>query len=92
MIDYSNRCRHRAAVHGYTAIVKLLLESKCRVNPKDSEGNTPLHLACEEGHGGTAVLLLENGGNADQPNSEGKTPLDMCRTSELKKFIEEHSE
>ena len=81
---------HRAAVQGYTAVVRMLLEAKCRVNPKDSEGNTPMHLACEENHGDTAILLLQNGANEDQLNTDGKSPLDVCRTKELRQFLDKH--
>ncbi|KAI9313107.1 ankyrin repeat-containing domain protein [Dichotomocladium elegans] len=83
---------HRAAVHGYTAIVNSLLESKCRVNPKDTEGNTPLHLACEEEHGDTATALLEHGANPDQSNQDGKTPLGLCRSQKFRQFLDKYIE
>lgn len=79
-------------MQGHTAIVKLLLDAKCRVNPKDGQANTPLHLACEEGHGDTAMALIENGGNADQLNAEGKSPLDVCRTPQLRIYIQRRIE
>ncbi|ORX62072.1 ankyrin [Hesseltinella vesiculosa] len=78
--------RHRAAVQGYSPLVKLLLNSGSRVNPVDNARNTPLHLACEEGHGDTAVNLLENGADPDRLNAEEKTPLDLC-SKELQAYI-----
>lgn len=63
------------------------MKAKSRINPKDIEGNTPLHYACEEGHGDCAVFLIENNANVDQLNNEGKSPIDLCPTKELKDFI-----
>lgn len=79
--------RHRAASGGYIKIIELLIKAKSRINPKDVEGNTPLHYACEEGHGDCAVYLIENNANEDQLNSDGKTPIDLCPTKEVKNFI-----
>jgi 26S proteasome non-ATPase regulatory subunit 10 len=68
-------------------IIELLISAKSRVNPKDVEGNTPLHYACEEGHGDCAVFLIENNGNVDQLNNDGKSPIDLCPTKEVREFI-----
>lgn len=79
--------RHRAACGGYIKIIQLLLDAKSRVNPKDSQGDTPLHNACEEGHGDCALLLIEHNGNLDALNSDGKSPIELCPTNQVKSFI-----
>jgi 26S proteasome non-ATPase regulatory subunit 10 len=68
----------------------LLISAKARVNPRDSEGNTALHLACEEGHGDTAVVLIEHNADADLPNADGKTPIEVCSTKEVAAFVSRH--
>jgi ankyrin repeat protein len=79
--------RHRAAAGGYIKIIELLVGHSCRVNPKDVQGDTPLHNACEEGHGDCAVYLIEKNGNLDQLNQQGKSPMDLCPTNQLRSFI-----
>lgn len=70
--------------------MELLINQKCRINSKDSQGNTPLHLACEEGHGDCAVLLLNNGADQDRLNANGKTPIELCSKAEVRSFILNH--
>ncbi|KAI9018012.1 ankyrin repeat-containing domain protein [Phycomyces nitens] len=82
---------HRAASQGYTAIVKVLIGSKARVNVRDQLANTPLHLACEEGHGDTAELLIQHGARADQPNRQGQTALDLCDAT-LRAYLDKPDE
>lgn len=72
--------------------MQLLIDHSCRVNPKDSEGNTPLHYACEEGHGDCAVLLVQNGGDLDRLNTEGKSPIELCSNPEVRTFILQHAD
>ncbi|KAF9977262.1 hypothetical protein BGZ73_006523 [Actinomortierella ambigua] len=80
---------HRAAAKGATALVKLLIEKKSRLNTPDSVRNTPLHLACQEEHGETALVLIEAGADVDRTNGESKTPLDYCSPS-VRAFLQRH--
>lgn len=76
---------HRAASKGNTKIVELLLTiSELIVDPRDSYGNTPLHLACEEDRQREARLLVEHGASLDLRNAEKKTPLDLCSKTLLR--------
>ncbi|XP_045479291.1 26S proteasome non-ATPase regulatory subunit 10-like [Harmonia axyridis] len=70
---------HRAASKGNTNIVEFLLTFEdLDVDPRDSYGNTPLHLACEEDRQREAKLLVDHGASLDVRNAEKKTPLDFC--------------
>lgn len=68
-----------------------MIQHQCRLNPKDNQGNTPLHLACEEDHGDCAVLLIEHGADIDRLNQDGKTPIELCLKPEIKSFILQHN-
>lgn len=70
---------HRAASIGIVPIVLMLVECQdIDVNPRDKEGNTPLHLACEENRGEVCKILVSNGAELDCKNKEQKTPLDLA--------------
>ena len=45
---YGHAPLHRAASRGYEKIVEGLLRAGALADPRDNEGNTPLHMACEE--------------------------------------------
>lgn len=81
--------RHRAASGGYIKIMELLIAQKCRINPRDSQGNSPLHLACEEEHGDCALLLLNNNADEDRLNNNGKTPIELA-SKEIQSFLSKH--
>ena len=60
-------------------ILKLPEKAGALTDPRDNQGNTPLHMACEEDRLNTAFILLEQG-NADPSalNNEEKTPFQMA--------------
>ena len=43
--------------------------------PRDSEGNTPIHYSSQEGYCDITGLLLKNGVNVNVQNTKGNTPL-----------------
>ena len=63
-----------AALYGYTAIVKALLNGGADVNARDRCGNTPLHQAAERGQKSVVVLLLFHVAADDVTNTNGQTP------------------
>jgi ankyrin len=69
---------HRAAYHGHTETVRLLLDRGASVHATADDGGTPLHRAVASGHRAdreTAYLLLDRGADAGRTNHRGETPL-----------------
>ncbi len=66
-----------ASENGQEAMVKLLLTTdKVELDPKDKEGQTPLHLAARNGHEAIVRLLLATGQvEANVKDEYGHTPL-----------------
>jgi ankyrin repeat domain-containing protein 50 len=64
-----------AAKFGHEAVVKLLLDAKADINPKDDGGRTPLLWAAENGHEAVVKLLLGAKADIDSKDDSGRTPL-----------------
>ncbi|KAI8897490.1 hypothetical protein BC833DRAFT_593544 [Globomyces pollinis-pini] len=65
----------------------MLKDAGAKINIRDAQNNTPLHLAIEGDQGETAVYLIEQNGDVDALNKEGKTPLQMTDNQTVLKFI-----
>ncbi|XP_014225672.1 ankyrin-1-like [Trichogramma pretiosum] len=58
------------------------LKRTVRVDARDKEGSTTLHLALHYGYGKIAVTLLRNGADPNLADAKGSTPLHfLCRKS-----------
>uniref|UniRef100_H0XHI8 CCDC144C-like coiled-coil domain-containing protein n=1 Tax=Otolemur garnettii TaxID=30611 RepID=H0XHI8_OTOGA len=67
---------HKAASRGQVdKVQQLLLLGKSRVNDRDSNRRTALHLACAKGHIKVVRLLLSRKCEVDVGDNEGRTPL-----------------
>ncbi|CAD6197565.1 unnamed protein product [Caenorhabditis auriculariae] len=76
---YGATALHRAASQGHELIVRLLLsQPRIKIDARDSEGNTPLHLACDENREEVALMLVHRGAIADMKNKEEKTPWQLA--------------
>ncbi len=78
---------HSAALKGFVAIAKRLIEHGANVNVQTTQGTTdmydgsppvcgesPLHIATRHGHSEIVKVLLAHGARKDIPNHSGKTP------------------
>uniref|UniRef100_A0A7S2IHV8 Ankyrin repeat domain-containing protein n=1 Tax=Haptolina brevifila TaxID=156173 RepID=A0A7S2IHV8_9EUKA len=66
---------HFAALHGHTAIVRLLITRGARHHAKDLSSMTPLHIAAEAGHTAVIDALVECGADLSARSSIGNTAL-----------------
>ena len=71
-------------------ITKFLIRSGAKLDEKDENGATPLHLAVERYYSLPNVKhLIENGAKISIKNNKGKTPLDIARTEDVRKYLRE---
>ncbi len=70
---------HIVCLHGYTDLVRLLIEEGADVNARTTNewAHTPLHLACRYSGVPIVRLLLEKGADPNARNKENKSPLDV---------------
>jgi len=68
-------------------MVKLLLENRSSVSPRDKSGMTPLHHAIAEGNGDVALELLRMGADSSVRDSEDKLPIDLAPDATVRKWI-----
>ncbi|CUS12704.1 unnamed protein product [Tuber aestivum] len=78
---------HRAAAAGSLPMVKLLLENRSSVGPKDHSGMTPLHHAIAEGNGDVALELLRMGADSSARDSEDKLAIELAPDATVRKWI-----
>jgi ankyrin repeat protein len=56
-------------------IISLILDKNARINARNKEGDTALHLAIRQNNQETGGLLLRRGANIFDPNASGESPL-----------------
>ncbi len=76
--DGSTVLHRAAALHGSTAIVKVLLERGVDIRAVDNECNTALHLAALTGNAMVVKLLCDRGMEPLIQNNVGETPIDLA--------------
>lgn len=77
-VNYSNHSStalHKAAEYGFGTICKLLIDSGADLDPKNSEGLTPLSIAISHAHIDTMGVLLRYGANPNVLDNLLQTPL-----------------
>jgi ankyrin repeat protein len=65
---------HRAAERGRDLAVVHLLNAGAQVDPRDSQGQTALHLAVARNQGSVASLLIQHGGDLTAKDHAGLIP------------------
>jgi ankyrin repeat protein len=74
--DYGETPLHRAAYHGLSDTVRLLIKNKADISRRAQRGETPLLYASRpEGYPTTVLALLEGGADANDSDNFGTTPL-----------------
>src|SRR5438128_153425 len=74
--DYGETPLHRAAFHGFTDVVRLLLKNAADVKRRARRGETALlYAARPEGYPETVLALIEGGADANGADNIGMTPL-----------------
>jgi 26S proteasome non-ATPase regulatory subunit 10 len=68
-------------------MVKLLLEHRSPVNPRDRSGMTPLHHAVAEGNGDVALELLRKGADSGVRDGEERLAIELAPDAEVRKWI-----
>lgn len=71
----------RAAAHGFTGIVELLLKKSVDQTASDLGGLTPLMCASEFGHIDTIEVLLAHGADLTMKDRDGRTALSIASIS-----------
>ena len=66
-----------AAHNGHLAVCDFILQNAMDINPKDSEGWTPLHSAAQKGHMEVYNFLLRKIEDKNPIDSHGITPFDL---------------
>jgi ankyrin repeat protein len=80
---------HIATRERHVEVVKLLLAQKTiHVDPKDSDGRTPLSWAAENGHEVVVELLLEKDAELESKGRDGRTPLSWAAESGREAVVE----
>jgi len=64
-----------AARKGELESIKMFMEKEDRLDPRNGQGRTPLHLATMEGHDNAIRFLIEFGAPLDAVDDRGATPL-----------------
>ena len=64
-------------------IIENILEVETIKNPKDTEGNTPLHHAARKGNFEAFLLIKEKVDDINPKNEHGNTPLHRAALSEI---------
>ena len=82
---------HAASERGIIAMVKeLLMFEGIKINKKDDQDNTPLHIACVSGEKDIVFALIEAGADVMAENEDEMTPLHIAiveRKLEIVKMI-----
>jgi ankyrin repeat protein len=78
---------------GRRAAAELLLAKGSRINEKDVNGDTPLHLAACDGKLELVRLFLSKGAEVNVKDNNRQTPLDMAKQYgrvEVANLLKEH--
>ncbi|NWR92683.1 IKBZ inhibitor, partial [Furnarius figulus] len=89
--ENGNRLLHKAVAQGRRALTYALAQrfaSLNKINEKDAENRTALHLAAEKNQHLMVSDLIALGANVNEQDSCGKTPLHLCAENGYLRVLE----
>ncbi|NXG60364.1 IKBZ inhibitor, partial [Hemiprocne comata] len=89
--EHGNRLLHKAVAQGRRALTYALAQrfaSLNKINEKDAEKRTALHLAAEKNQHLMVSDLISLGANVNEQDSFGKTPLHLCAENGYLRVLE----
>ncbi|NXY71309.1 IKBZ inhibitor, partial [Glareola pratincola] len=89
--ENGNRLLHKAVAQGRRALTYALAQrfaSLNKINEKDAENRTALHLAAEKNQHLMVSDLISLGANVNEQDSLGKTPLHLCAENGYLRVLE----
>ncbi|NXX20734.1 IKBZ inhibitor, partial [Podargus strigoides] len=89
--EHGNRLLHKAVAQGRRALTYALAQrfaSLNKINEKDAEKRTALHLAAEKNQHLMVSDLISLGANVNEQDSLGKTPLHLCAENGYLRVLE----
>ncbi|XP_074783679.1 uncharacterized protein LOC141970753 [Athene noctua] len=89
--ENGNRLLHKAVAQGRRALTYALAQrfaSLNKINEKDAEERTALHLAAEKNQHLMVSDLISLGANVNEQDSLGKTPLHLCAENGYLRVLE----
>ena len=79
---------HIAASCGYKDVIDFIgKQDGIRMNPKDKEGNTPLHLAVYFSHYDAVLALLSHGADVSARNNLNQKPIVLSEDETMIKLL-----
>ncbi|ESO03111.1 hypothetical protein HELRODRAFT_80714 [Helobdella robusta] len=79
---------HQCCIDNLKLAAELLLKYKAKVNIRDKELWTPLHVAATCGHVEIIKILIEKGADLLAVNVDGNMPYDICEQEESLTILE----
>ncbi|XP_051494271.1 uncharacterized protein LOC127393342 [Apus apus] len=89
--EHGNRLLHKAVAQGRRALTYALAQRFAtlnKINEKDAEKRTALHLAAEKNQHLMVSDLISLGANVNEQDSLGKTPLHLCAENGYLRVLE----
>ncbi|NXP23078.1 IKBZ inhibitor, partial [Scytalopus superciliaris] len=89
--ENGNRLLHKAVAQGRRALTYALAQRFAalnKINEKDAEKRTALHLAAEKNQHLMVSDLISLGANVNEQDSSGKTPLHLCAQNGYLRVLE----
>ena len=71
-----NTALHIASLAGQEEIVKILVQTRAKVNVQSQNGFTPLYMAAQENHANVVKFLLSNGASQSLATEVSQSVID----------------